>query len=85
MPGNFMVTDEEALWVAGFVRSLSRVRNEPLGGDPGRGQELYGGAKCATCHIVEGQGSSIGPELTMVGARRGPEFLRTAVDCWRCG
>ena len=34
---------------------------------------------CATCHIVSGKGRALGPELTDVGARRGPEHLRQSL------
>ena len=41
-----------------------------------RGRAVYEGQRCSICHIVNGAGSSLGPELTEVGARRGAQYLR---------
>jgi cytochrome c oxidase cbb3-type subunit 3 len=60
------------------VRSLGRQVQVALPGDPERGKRLYETkGQCVTCHIVRGQGSSLGPELTEIGARRGPDHLRS--------
>jgi cytochrome c oxidase cbb3-type subunit 3 len=80
MPGSWQLTDHEAAQVAGYVRSLGRVAAVRLPGDAARGLALYeskGG--CAACHIVKGIGSSFGPELTAIGARRNPDYLRESV------
>jgi putative heme-binding domain-containing protein len=45
-------------------------------GDPVRGRAVFEANGCSSCHIVNGTGSSLGPELTEVGARRGPQYLR---------
>ena len=45
-----------------------------------RGQDLYQTkGRCAQCHIIRGQGGSLGPELTEIGARRSAAHLRTAI------
>jgi len=41
-----------------------------------RGRAVYEASRCSACHIVNGAGSSLGPELTEVGARRGAQYLR---------
>lgn len=49
-------------------------------GDPGRGAAIYrttGG--CPACHIVEGEGTGIGPELTYIGDQRGLAYLRNSL------
>jgi len=50
-----------------------RVRwSAPFTGDPQRGSELFYGKKlCARCHAVNGQGSTVAPDL---GARGGPHL-----------
>ena len=66
--------------MASYVRSLGRVAVVALPGDPVRGKALYeskGG--CAGCHIIRGAGSSIGPELTDIGARRNADFIRESL------
>ena len=72
----WQLDDPELLQVAAYVRSLARVTESAAPGDPVRGRALYEARRCSTCHIVDGLGSSLGPELTEVGARRGPKYLR---------
>jgi cytochrome c oxidase cbb3-type subunit 3 len=80
MPGFWQLTPREAGQVAGYVRSLGRVAVVPLPGNAERGRAIYqskGG--CAACHIVNGAGSSFGPELTGIGARRSADYLRESL------
>jgi putative heme-binding domain-containing protein len=71
----WQLDDQELLQVAAFVRSLASVAG-PVSGDPVRGRAVYEARQCSICHIVNGAGSSLGPELTEVGARRGAQYLR---------
>jgi putative heme-binding domain-containing protein len=70
----------EAPYLAAYVRSLGMIPVEKVTGDPVKGGELFRtkGA-CLTCHAVNGQGMTIGPELTDIGRRRGAAFLRRAL------
>jgi putative heme-binding domain-containing protein len=45
-------------------------------GNPARGRAVFEAKGCGGCHVVNGSGSSLAPELTDVGARRGPQYLR---------
>jgi cytochrome c oxidase cbb3-type subunit 3 len=76
MPGAWQMTDREVWLVAAHVRSLGRVAVENLPGDPAKGKALFRSLGCGACHIVDGVGGNLGPELTEVGARRSPERLR---------
>lgn len=85
IPGTEMVGGRlrpgEAPLLAAYVRSLGRMPIEKVPGDAAKGAELFKtkGA-CLTCHTVDGQGSSgIAPDLTDVGARRSPAFLRRSL------
>ncbi len=52
------------------------------GGEVQRGRELFFGNKkaiCATCHAVQGQGGTIGPDLSRIGAIRAPRDLLEAI------
>jgi putative heme-binding domain-containing protein len=40
---------------------------------------VYQSAGCGSCHIVEGRGGILGPELTTIGGRRGAVYLREAI------
>ena len=80
MPGSWQLTNHEVAQVASYVRSLGRVVAVALPGDAARGRALYEGkGGCAGCHIVKGVGSSFGPELTNIGARRNAEYLRESL------
>jgi len=80
MPGAWFMTDREVWQVAGYVRSLGRIAAIKLPGDALRGQAVYETkSDCAACHIVRGRGKSLGPDLTDVGVRRSPAYLREAL------
>jgi len=80
MPGADTITSREIWQVATYVRSLGRLPAETVAGDPKRGEAIYKTkGNCGQCHIVAGEGGSLGPELTEIGARRGAGRLRSAV------
>ena len=70
----------EAPYLAAFVRSLGKIPQEPVKGNPAKGAELFNtkGA-CLTCHSLNGKGQAIGPDLTNIGQRRSPSFLRISI------
>jgi putative heme-binding domain-containing protein len=73
------LTDNMAWQTAAYVRSLGRTRTAAVAGDASRGARLYESAGCASCHVVNGRGGVLGPELTSVGALRGAPHLRDAI------
>jgi putative heme-binding domain-containing protein len=79
MPASWQISPAEVADVAAYVRSLGAQPAEALPGDAARGRQLYAAQACGTCHIVAGEGSGYGPELTAVGARRSAAYLRDAV------
>lgn len=79
MPPNPILIEEEVGQVAAFVLSLGRQSAVVLTGDPEHGRSVYKRAKCSTCHILDGEGEGIGPELSAVGTRRGVEYLRQVI------
>jgi len=78
MPGNAM-SARETWQVVAFVRSLGRVKREPLAGNAARGAQVYESAGCAACHTIHGRGGPSGPDLTDVGARSSPAYLRRSL------
>jgi putative heme-binding domain-containing protein len=49
-------------------------------GDAAHGKELfYGSARCGTCHMVEGKGGRLGPDLTVAGSVRSADSLVDSV------
>ena len=73
------LTEQKAWQTAAYVRSLGRVATRPLPGDARRGAALYESSGCGSCHIVAGKGGVLGPELTAIGALRGPTHLRDSL------
>lgn len=82
MPASTM-TIEQAQKIVAYLRS--RAASASAGnarGDAARGQALFatkGG--CASCHLVNGAGSGVGPDLTRIGTLRGAlELERSLVE-----
>jgi putative heme-binding domain-containing protein len=78
MPGNAM-SARETWQVVAFVRSLGRVTRQPLPGDVARGVQVYQANGCASCHTILGRGGATGPDLTDIGVRSSPAFLRESL------
>jgi len=74
------MTDEEIWQVITYIRSIQvKAPTGPRGG-PGDGKELfYGSARCGTCHMVEGKGGRLGPDLTDAGSMRSVESLMDSI------
>jgi len=80
MPGSRQLRDEDSRDVAAYVRSLGQLPPEEMPGDPAAGEAVYWSqANCASCHILDGEGVGIGPELTGVGRRRNAAYLRESL------
>jgi putative heme-binding domain-containing protein len=79
MPAAFYLSPEELGNVTAFVRSLSSVSPEKLPGDSERGRLIYNRVGCASCHILDGDGVAIGPDLTGVASRRGASQIRATI------
>jgi putative heme-binding domain-containing protein len=79
MPGHWF-TPREIWQVVAFVESLGRVAPQKIAGDPTRGATLYAGkGGCSHCHTVNGHGGAVGADLTDIGARRSPSYLRESL------
>ena len=79
MPGAWQMTDHEIWLVVAYVRSLGRVAVEKLSGNAEHGRSLFAAHGCGGCHIVDGVGGTLGPDLSEVGARRSSQRLRQAL------
>ena len=73
------MTDEEIWQAITYIRSVEK-KASGINGNPARGKELfYGTAACGTCHIVNGKGGRLGPELTTAVTSRSAEYLVQSV------
>jgi putative heme-binding domain-containing protein len=80
MPSFAIALTERTAWqTAAYVRSLGRTAQTPVRGDARRGGTVYQSAGCASCHTIDGRGGTLGPELTAIGALRGPSHLRESI------
>lgn len=79
MPGTFF--NGKQLWqTVAYVRSMSTGRAaEQAKGDPLQGLAVYNAKGCGGCHLVNGEGGRMGPDLSMVGARRSLGHLQLSV------
>jgi cytochrome c oxidase cbb3-type subunit III len=65
--------------VARWILELGKTPVAQVAGDDRRGRGLYEKQQCTTCHAIRGTGGAFGPDLTDIGLRRGPEFLRRSL------
>jgi cytochrome c oxidase cbb3-type subunit 3 len=79
MPGAWQLHPDELAGVAAYVRTLGMLPHETVAGDAGLGARVYSANGCTGCHIVAGQGTGFGPELTAIGSRRSAAFLRQTI------
>jgi len=70
------MSDEEIWQVVTYIRSVEKKASAAETGDAAHGKELfYGTAGCGTCHMVNGKGGRLGPDLSSTGASRSVEYL----------
>lgn len=74
MPPNKLTADE--IWqIVSYLRSLEQPPSTPKG-DARRGEMLFTGSlRCGSCHMVNGRGGRLGPELTTVGSARSRAYI----------
>jgi len=74
------MTDEEIWQVITYIRSQQvQAPAQPIG-NAAHGKELfYGDANCSSCHMINGKGGRLGPDLSGVGTARAPEAIIDSV------
>jgi putative heme-binding domain-containing protein len=74
------MTDEEIWQIITYIRSQEVKASAQATGNAGHGKDLfYGDANCSLCHMVEGKGGRLGPDLTGVGGSRTHDALVDSV------
>jgi cytochrome c oxidase cbb3-type subunit III len=70
------MTETEIWQVIAYIRSVEVKSAAQMAGNATRGKELfYGKAACGTCHMVEGKGGRLGPDLTGTAAARASDYI----------
>ncbi|HEX8764687.1 MAG TPA: c-type cytochrome, partial [Candidatus Acidoferrum sp.] len=70
------MSDEEIWQVITYIRSGEVKAPAQPPGNAERGKQLFNGALgCSTCHMIQGKGGRLGPDLTSVGTSRSTEYL----------
>jgi cytochrome c oxidase cbb3-type subunit III len=70
------MTEEEIWQVISYIRSVQVKTSASPTGNAAHGKELFtGSAACSTCHMIEGKGGRLGPDLTGTGLSRSLEYV----------
>lgn len=68
MPPNPTMSDEQAQLVVNFLRSRAVDASSTLTGDAANGRTLFvERGSCGSCHMVNGRGEPVGPDLSRIG------------------
>lgn len=74
------MTEEEIWQVISYIRSVQAKVPAQAMGNAAHGKELFNGsAGCSTCHMIQGKGGRLGPDLTTAGSARSTEYLVESV------
>jgi cytochrome c oxidase cbb3-type subunit III len=74
------MTAEEIWQVISYIRSVQVKAPAQPAGNAAHGKELfYGSAACFTCHMIQGKGGRLGPDLSTTGSARSTDYLVESV------
>jgi cytochrome c oxidase cbb3-type subunit 3 len=74
MPANGF-EDSEIRAIIAYLRSLSPPKQPVASGDSAKGRKIFETAGCSRCHMVNGSGGRLGPDLSRVGAARSAAYM----------
>lgn len=82
MPGNSNLSEDEVWQVIAYLRTLAGPSGGPERGDAARGEQLFWAkdkANCGQCHMIDGRGGRLGPNLSRIGASRSTAALEREI------
>lgn len=87
VPGSDMPAFGDQFAAGDYVKLIAYIRSLSAGGgnlgvtgDAARGRSIYWGkAACSSCHMVNGQGGVLGPDLSFIGSQRSPASLKESM------
>jgi len=73
--------ESDDIWrLVSYVRSIAGSSSSRITGNAGNGDQLFWSkGQCGQCHMVNGRGKRMGPELSQVGRQRSAAYLRESV------
>jgi cytochrome c oxidase cbb3-type subunit III len=83
MPGHGNMSEEEVWMVIAYLRTLSSPGGAAAErGDAARGEQIFQAknkGNCAQCHMIDGRGGRLGPNLSRIGASRSTAALEREI------
>ncbi len=74
------MTEQEIWQVISYIRSVQVKTDPQSAGNAQHGKELFfGPAACSTCHMIQGKGGRLGPDLTATGSARSTDYIIESV------
>src|SRR5258706_4651584 len=74
------MTEEEIWQVVSYIRSVQVKSSPQATGNAVRGKELFSGSAAGvTCHMMEGKGGRLGPDLTATSSARSGDYIVDSV------
>src|SRR5713226_8170611 len=74
------MTEQEIWQVISYIRSVQVKTDTQSAGNAQHGKELFfGPAACSTCHMIQGKGGRLGPDLTATGSARSTDYIIESV------
>jgi cytochrome c oxidase cbb3-type subunit 3 len=74
------LSERQLLQIVRHVRGLAGSARVAISGDAAAGGKLFTGkGGCPNCHMVRGEGGSLGPDLTYIGSLRAPPNLQASI------
>jgi cytochrome c oxidase cbb3-type subunit III len=74
------MTQEEIWQVISYIRSVEVKASAQPEGNAAHGRELFfGRGACSNCHMIDGKGGRLGPDLSGVGSARSTDALVESV------
>ena len=86
MPGFTQFSTEQIWQLVSYIRSLSAPaptlpNTDSVAGNADAGRVLFAGkAGCVGCHMVNGAGNSVGPDLSGIGATAAAQLQAKIMD-----
>jgi putative heme-binding domain-containing protein len=80
MPPTPRVTEEQASMLVAYLRSLGEDDSDMPAGNAASGRALFEGrGRCRDCHMVDGRGSVLGPDLSSIALVRSSAELEDSL------